>query len=397
MRDGRWLAVAVYAIGFFSLSLEPMFGLLIPLWALNLKASVLLVGIIVGGSAFLPSIFSIPMGALADRIGAKTLLLYAGAGTALCTALYPLWTNPWGLLALHMIVGSLQSLVWISAQAYVAKLGTDQQRSHLMGNFSSATTLGAFAGPLVVGSLLDGWGFSVTFFAASLWALMVTLMAFHLPPSGPGTPLAWSHLRPSLRDFQQAASLCAIPTVLFVIVGTFLRVSTYAIRGSYYPVYLKGIGFSAFSIGLLNSINNLVSSFSALCVGRLSQSIHAHHLLLFGLSLAIVTLALTPAFSSFRPLLLLTVLSGSGVGQTLPLLLSILANITGPEIRGLSAGLRTTANRLASLLVPIFLGLIIQNFGLATGFYLIGLLLMLAVGALFVYVQGSYLNASERK
>lgn len=397
MRDGRWLAVAVYAVGFFSLSLEPIYGLLIPLWALHLQASVLLVGIIVGGSAFLPSIFSIPMGALADRIGAKTLLLYAGAGAALFTALYPLWTNPWGLLGLHMIVGSLQSLVWISAQAYVAKLGTDQQRTRLMGNFSSASTLGAFAGPLAIGYLLDAWGFNVTFFAASLWALMVTLMAFYLPTTGPRTPLAWSHLRPGLREFQQAAFLCTIPAVLFVIIGTFLRVSIYAIRGSYYPVYLKGIDFSAFSIGLLNSMNNLVSSFSALFVGRLSQKIQPSLLLLLGLSLAIVTLALTPAFSSFRPLLLLTVLSGSGVGQTLPLLLSILANITGPEIRGLSAGLRTAANRLAFLLVPIFLGLIIHNFGLATGFYLIGLLLMLTVGALFVYVQASYLNASERK
>ncbi|MGH7831390.1 MAG: MFS transporter, partial [Candidatus Binatia bacterium] len=386
-----WLAPIIYSIGFFSLSLEPIFGLLIPLWALKLGSSPLLVGIIVGGSALLPAIFSIPMGGLADRVEAKTILVFASTGTALCIVLYPL-TSVWSLLALHMIVGVLSSLVWIGAQAYVAKFGSDRQRARLMGNFSSATTLGTFCGPLVVGYLLDGWGFTITFFAAGLWVLMVGLMALLLPEAGARKAPDWSELRPSLQDFKQAASLLAIPAVLLVMMATLLRLSTYAIRGSYYPVYLNGIGFSAFSIGVLNSSASLAGVFSPLGVAQLSRRIHPPRLLVCGLGLAIVPLMFTPAFTDFGALLILSVVSGTGIGITLPLLLSILANATGPELRGLTAGLRTAANRLSFTVVPILLGAITDRLGLATGFYVVGLLLMLGVGALLLYVQFRYLR-----
>jgi predicted MFS family arabinose efflux permease len=101
---------------------------------------------------------------------------------------------------------------------------------------------------------------------------------------------------------------------------------------------------------------------------------------------------LTPGFADFQPLLLLSVISGAGIGMTLPLLLSILANATGPEVRGLTAGLRTAANRLSFTVVPILLGVVIERAGLAAGFYVIGAFLMLSVGALFVYVQFCYLR-----
>jgi AAHS family 3-hydroxyphenylpropionic acid transporter len=180
---------------------------------------------------------------------------------------------------------------------------------------------------------------------------------------------------------------------MLVIMGTAIRLATYAIRGSYYPVYLNGVAFSAFSIGILNSSASLAGVFSALAVGWLCRRIQPPHLLLWSLSLAIVPLAITPAFTNFWSLLTLSLLSGAGIGATLPLLLSILANATGPDVRGLSAGLRTATNRLSFSVVPILLGLIIENFGLANAFYLIGVLLMLSVCALFVYVQVRYLRA----
>jgi len=385
---------AIYAIGFFSLSLEPIFGLLIPLWALELKVRSAAIGVIVGFGSLLPTIFSIPIGAVADRVGAKTILVFSGAGAACLIALYPLARDPWLLLLLHMLVGLFQTLVWVAAQAYAATFGPDQQRARLMANFGSATTLGAFVGPLLMGYLLDRWGFRATFFASSLWAFMVTLMAFLVPASGRGVSLGPSDLLPRWSDYKKALSLFALPAVLVVIVGTFLRLSVFAIRGSYYPVYLKSIHFPAFSIGILASVAGLSSSFSAPAVGRLVRFIQPVHLLLFGLSLAIIPLAATPTFDAFLPILALSTLSGAGIGFTLPLLLSILAHATGPEVRGLSAGLRTATNRLASTTVPIVLGLVIHEIGLAPGFYLIGVVQMLAVGGFSLYVQARYLRSA---
>jgi MFS family permease len=215
-------------------------------------------------------------------------------------------------------------------------------------------------------------------------------MAFSLPRTNSGAVLSWFHLRPRFTDFKKAAFLCTIPAIAFVLMATFLRLSTYAIRSSYYPVYLKGIGFPAFSIGLLSSVNSLASSFSALCTGRLSRHIEPSRLLLLALCLAVVPLALTPAFSSFSHLLALSALWGTGIGITLPLLLSILANATRPELRGLSVGLRTATNRFTLSVVPIFLGTLIQGLGLSTGFYVIGIVQLLMIAALFVYARKVY-------
>jgi MFS-type transporter involved in bile tolerance (Atg22 family) len=74
------------------------------------------------------------------------------------------------------------------------------------------------------------------------------------------------------------------------------------------------------------------------------------------------------------------------MGVSLPLLLSILSSAIPKEQQGVSVGLRSTANRLAGVVVPIGLGVVIELMGITHGFLTIGLMLLvvLVVGGLLL-------------
>jgi MFS family permease len=55
----------------------------------------------------------------------------------------------------------------------------------------------------------------------------------------------------------------------------------------------------------------------------------------------------------------------------------MIADLTDPDQSGLVMGLRSTANMLAGLLSPIFLGFIIETIGLRPAFYVAALVVVL--------------------
>ncbi|BBI63525.1 hypothetical protein HSBAA_48310 [Vreelandella sulfidaeris] len=57
----------------------------------------------------------------------------------------------------------------------------------------------------------------------------------------------------------------------------------------------------------------------------------------------------------------------------------MLSEAASSDTQGLAVGLRSTANRLAGVVIPVGLGAAINMFGITWGFYLIGFLLLVFV------------------
>jgi MFS family permease len=75
----------------------------------------------------------------------------------------------------------------------------------------------------------------------------------------------------------------------------------------------------------------------------------------------------------------LAVFAGLGIGMAFPLLISLLAQSIDAKEQGLSVGLRSTVNRMASSTVPLIFGVLAEIVGLHLSFYIIGALLILPV------------------
>ena len=98
----------------------------------------------------------------------------------------------------------------------------------------------------------------------------------------------------------------------------------------------------------------------------------------------IFAVGLIPSMSSTMGFAMLVSIFGLGFGMTQPLSMVMVADLTDPNQSGLAMGLRFSAIMLASLLSPIFLGLIIAAFGLSPAFYVAALVVVLTGIRMFI-------------
>lgn len=374
---------ACYATGFFSLGLVPMMSLAVPLWCLELGAAPYLIGIAVGARSVLPFLLSIHGGVVMDRLGVRRVMFWLAGVCIVLVPLYPLLRSVVALIALQLVFGLAQGLSWVGAQTQIGQL-TKGSPSHA-GRFSFAATAGTFGGPPLVGLAWDGFGPWGAFLLVAFWCLALWIAIHGLPrPNGGGEPsqatsgaVGWRDLVPRASDYRAALELLAIPAVGFVVIATFVRIGTLSVQGSFYTVYLESIALSGTAIGSLVAIASVVGSLTSLLAGPLARRIRPPWILIWAIGLSAAAMTATPFLETLAPLAVLAVLFGTGIGLTLPPILSILSLGAGPSRQGLSVGLRTTANRLASLVVPVAMGLLASLSDLRLAFLITGAALAL--------------------
>ncbi len=368
---------AVYACGMFNGPMYHIVSVIMPLWALMLDASPLMIGVVIGSRQVLPMLFAIHGGALMDRVGTRRILLFFGAVGMAAPILFPVF--PWvaAAIVLQMISGLAESVNWIGAQALVGQA----MKGHPVyaGRLSVALRMGNLSAPPLIGAawdLLGPWG---AFGFLSLWVGGGLIAALVLPAgagvpaeAGPRPRITWRDFVPRPSDYIAAFRLLAIPAILLVMATTVLRHSGTAIQGSFYVVYLEQIGITGTSIGLLLGVFGVVGAFGSLTPGPLGRFIPTHWLLIAATLGSIVFMAVTPLLGSFALLLIAIGLRGGVQGMSMTLMISITAQAAGADAQGKGVAVRITANRLTSMLVPMIMGAVVEAVGLENGFYIIG-------------------------
>ena len=356
-------------------------SVILPIWLASLGASAATIGLVVGSRHILPFLFAIHGGALMDRLGVKLLTALCAGLSGLIIMTFPLQTSLPLIVALQMINGYGSSMGWIGAQAAFGRLL--KSNPTYSGRFAFGLRLGSFIGPPIVGFAWDHvgiWGGFACFAFWSFGTMICTLLLPDMPGRrGAQTPMRLIDLAPRVSDYRDALHLARVPVMTVVLIITMLRVGASSIQDSFYPVYLQSIGFSATFIGLLVTVTSAVAAFSSLSVGFFSRLISPVWLLIITGSGSIFFVSITPFQDNFIALALVATCRGVCMGISQPLMLSILANASGPGTLGVAAALRTTANRLSAGLTPIFMGYMAHIYGLTESFVIVGALLMLGM------------------
>ena len=389
----RRLEMAVYGAATFSNSLGYMMMVVLPLWALTLGVSPLMVGIILGARHVLVLLYSIHGGAMMDRLDVRRVMIaFAGFGVLL-PLLFPVTPWIWAIIILQMIGGYCSATGWMGAQAIIGQV----MRGSAVhtGRMAFVVRIGALIGPPLAGAAWDFGGPWAAFGTLSAWGLGMLLCCFALPPvqqegdTGPRPRPRVADLMPRLSDYLIAFRMLVVPLVAVVMAVSVLRIAGFSIQSSFYAVYLEGRGYNGTAIGVLLAAYSLFGGGLSLAVGPLTRRFAPLWLLIFVIGGSAVAIALTPALGSYWLLLLAAAVNGGCYGLSQPLVISITSRVVGRGEQGKAVGLRTTANRLAATFLPVIMGAVVQGVGLEASFYITGgavvaLLALVALGARLV-------------
>ena len=382
---------AVYASGYLSTSLQNMSGLLIPLWVVvTLDPSAFMIGVILGARNFLPTLLSIHGGAMMDHLGAKRVMIVFAVVGFVVPFMYPLAPWIWTVIILQMLSGLATTTSWMGAQTLIGQvMKGDTTHS---GRLGSAALIGNLTVPPIVGAAWDNLGPWGGFLLMSLWAAGLFVAAFVLPAPSKELSRAGDRLRardfiPRLLSYLEAFALLSIPAIALVVMVSVLRNTTYAIRSSFYVVYLDSIALSGTEIGFLMSAAGLFGAGAALQTGRLSKVIKPVILIFVTVAGTIIFISVTPFMGTFWQLMIIAALWGASAGMSMPLMFSIMAKAADAQSQGKSVGMRLTANRLGATVLPVFMGAVADIFGIGASFLIIGAVLLLALAGTALYAR----------
>ena len=377
---------SIYIAGLFAMGYTEFYTFLIPLYGLSLGMSAGEIGMLVGGRSLLAVFLSIHIGVLMDRFGTRRVTLFF-VWTAMALApVFPLVPWFWPLLLLQVVNGAALNFAWSGSQTLIAQLAEGE--AEYIGRFSFFARFGTTLTPMISGVAWDWGGAWPAYLLGAVWGLVLTIVLLRAPeadiagadgraPYRQVSFRVWDVV-PRLPDYLRCFALMAIPAVATTMAIIFLRTATNGVQSSLYVVYLKGVGLTGTSIGILFAAIEVMSGFGSLFAGRAMLLGDPQRTMLSGTVLSIVLICLTPFLGGIFVLLLLAQSARGWLqGVVQPVMFSVQAKAVGRYRQGSVVGLRQTMNRLAAIVIPPVMGMIADRWGAGESFVILGSLMLL--------------------
>jgi MFS family permease len=313
-------------------------------------------------------------GSLADRIGAKPVLLGGLIAFAAASAIYAVADSPGWLWAARLGQGAAASAFSPSASALVARLSPAASRGRAFGGYGFYKSIGYTLGPLLGGVLVWAGNLPLLFTVMAVGAAAVALWA----------ALAVPTVAPLPRERQTVADLArrladrsfVAPTAALAAAAAALSVGV-----GFLPVSGAAAGFGTIATGAAVSV---LAATAAVVQPMAGRALDAGRLgvrtgLLAGLSITAAGFA-AATLPGLAGVLLAAALIGGGTGLITPLGFAALAGSAPVERMGQTMGAAELGREVGDAGGPLFVA------GIATASTLTGgyaaLAVLLAVGAI---------------
>ncbi|UJA11393.1 MFS transporter [Streptomyces collinus] len=311
-------------------------------------------------------------GTLADRVGARPVLLGGLVAFAVASALYAVAGGPGLLWAARLGQGAAASAFSPAASALVARLNPGARRGRAFGSYGFFKSLGYTLGPLLGGVLVWAGGLRLLFAVLAVLAAAVTVWAAAAVPRVPPLPRRRGTLLDLGRRLTDRGFL--VPTA--ALAGATAALSAGV---GFLPVSGAAAGLGAVATGaavsLLAACGAVVQPWAgrALDTGRLGVRVGLGCGLL--LAAAGAAAAMLPGLTA---VLLGAALIGTGTGLVTPLGFAALAAATPEERLGQTMGAAEVGRELGDAGGPLLVAVVASAATLTYGYA--ALALLLAVG-----------------
>ncbi|MGW3101372.1 MFS transporter [Streptomyces sp. NPDC001100] len=318
-------------------------------------------------------------GTLADRIGARPVLLGGLVAFAAASAVYAVADSPGWLWAARLGQGAAASAFSPSASALVARLNPAAKHGRAFGSYGFYKSLGYTLGPLLGGVLVWAGGLRLLFGVLAVLGAVVAVWAALAVPAVPPLPKTRQTVLDLARRIAEPAFLA--PTAALAAATAALSVGV-----GFLPVSGRVAGLGTVATGAAVSV---LAACAALVQPRAGRALDEGRLttragLTAGLLLTAAGLACA-MLPGLTGILLAAALTGAGVGLITPLGFAALAAAAPAERLGQTMGTAELGRELGDAGGPLLVAAVASVTTLTHGYAVLAVLL--AVGPVLGLVR----------
>ena len=338
---------------------------LLPYYADTFGSNEFVTGLLVASYAAMQLIGAPILGRLSDRYGRRPILLVSIFGTFVGFLLLGLANSLWMLFASRILDGFTGGNLSV-AQAYIADVTDEKNRSKGLGMVGAAFGLGFIIGP-VTGGFLSQWGYALpAFVAAALAFINLVLVAAWLPES------LTAEKRAAMPEKQPALTLDALLQALrrpfsgSLLITRFFFGLAFAIFQTIFALYaLKKFQLDARDTGLVLTYVGVLSVFvQGFLIGRLTQRFREDVLIAVSVVIMAISLlgwAIVPSVAWLLVILTPTAVAG-GILNTV-LASTLTKAVQAQEVGGI-LGLAASIESLTRVIAPTLGGALLGGLGI---------------------------------
>jgi DHA1 family multidrug resistance protein-like MFS transporter len=344
----------------------------LPRFAESLGAAPELIGMVVAASTVTGVLFKLPAGALSDLLGRRRMMLLGAIFFAVPPFIYPFVKDAGALLALRFVHGFATAVFAPVASAYVAGLG-EAGRGARLGWFSSATDLGATAGPLVGGLILFATSsFAASYLLVGLLGVLAFGAALLVPETETKTTPAESSLAARAAEFRDGLrDVITTPAVLTAAAAEATLYLGFGAFLGFLPLYARTVGLNDAAIAVVLAVQLTIAVLAKPVTGSLSDRFGRKPMIVLGLLASAAALSLIFRMTSFAGLVAVVPLLGLGVAAVTPATNALIADLVAARRLGTGMGVFGTIWDIGEAAGPILAGILIGQIGYAPGFEVI--------------------------
>lgn len=353
---------------------------LLPVYAHDLGASGLYIGLIFGAFSLSRSFFMPFFGRRSDTRGRKPFIVAGLLGYAVVSLAFALSTDVSTLIGIRFIQGIASAMIMPVVQAYVGDITPRGREGWVMGLFNMSMFLGLSVGPLIGGVIKDRFSLQGAFVCMGVLSLAGFFLSLTcLPPAARESvvklnraPKGWNVI---LAD-RMISGLCFYRLAYTSCIG---------IIWSFLPVLADTeFSVSASGTGILVMLGIFVSGAIQVPMGWLADRMDRKVMIVLGGVIVTAAVYTFVRAQGFWDLFWCSVGFGIGGGISMPALTAA-SVMRGGQIDAMGSvmALLTTAHSLGMLIGSVLAGVLMDWFQLRQAF-IFGALVMAAGTILFV-------------
>ncbi len=322
------------------------------LFALNLQASPLMIGVVVSLYALLPLFLAVRAGQMVDRLGMRLPLVF-GAVMVLAGLLIPWFFPNVVAICVSASVLGVGFMAWqVAAQTMTGSLGGPESRARNFALLGMGFSLSGLLGPLIAGFSIDLIGYRATYLVLAALPLIALVAVWWFPGWIPQRRAAAAHGGPKTSSLD----LWRIPALKRTFFAGGVIATAWDLFNFFLPVYARSIGHSASAIGAIMATFASATFVVRLVAAKLATKHGEGPVLAWAIFTTGIGYALLPFFTGGLPLAIIAFMLGLGCGCAQPLSMTLIYNLSPKGRAGEGTGIRVMINQLTHVTIPLAFG-----------------------------------------